>query len=116
MGGVEPIALEVFSPGPTLCTEYVGTLGTRYDRDPAGHRLPADRRRLHPALPASQEVRPGRDVPTAGPILPVPPAEPGHVSELQGLWVHWVQLCVRRLGLQSNVAVCTYTIYILSYV
>lgn len=61
------------------------TRGEGHDRDAARHRFPADGRWLHPSLPQGPEVRPGGDLPTAGPVLPVQTAEPRHVPELQGL-------------------------------
>lgn len=60
------------------------TRGARYDRDAAGHRFPADGRRLHPPLPESQEVRSDGNLQTVGSVFPVQAAEPRHVSELQG--------------------------------
>ena len=43
--------------------------GPGHDHHPAGHRVPQDRRRVHPQIPPGEEVQPLRGVSPAGTVL-----------------------------------------------
>lgn len=56
-----------------------------HDCDKARYRFLEDRWWFHPPLPESPEIRPGGNLQTAGPVLPVQTTEPWHVPEFQGV-------------------------------